>query len=486
MSILDDIIAHYDLDETSGVTVSDSSVNENDGSVSHVRVLNGAVSGLLGTCADLTQGNDTITLAEVEQTGAFTMNVWFKTSNSSTQDLIGSNGHSRAQLRNGGAIIRFVIRNGTSGDKNVGNWANDEWNMLTLRYEGSGGVARASFNGNNLGTIPVGSVGGSPNVNIGHFGFSYGDFLADHVTLWQRYISDEEIDDLYNSGEGLEFPFSGTPTPSATTQAADEITSSTARLNGELTEIGEEDDVDVFFQYREDGESTWLETTKQNLSSTGTFNSTVSSLAPGLLHEFRAVVEWDDGEQTELGSILTFTTDEAPSPFFDVSITSTNSPVGQGNELQVNVNVENTGAIQGSQNVTLRFGTQGNVVDTIENITLDPDADTDIQLTYTIPSEQSPSSYTVWVQSDDGTASTSVTVTETLFGTVELTLPLADEVPEGKYVVIKDETGEASLHNIIIRRKGSDLIDGEEQIIITSNYASVGLISNGTDKWHII
>ncbi len=110
---------------------------------------------------------------------------------------------------------------------------------------------------------------------------------------------------------------SGYTPPTVETDAATSVDHDSAQLNGELTSLGDDATVDVYFQWREDGSGTWDNSTAaQEKSSTGTFNATISSLDASTDYEFRAVVE---GTQTVYGDTLEFTTTAAP---VDVTITA--------------------------------------------------------------------------------------------------------------------------------------------------------------------
>lgn len=68
---------------------------------------------------------------------------------------------------------------------------------------------------------------------------------------------------------------------------------------------------------------------------------------------------------------------------------------------------------------------------------------------------------------------------------ITVTLPLAS-VGNGKRVIIKDESGTATIGAISIARSGSDLIDGQTSESLTTNYESITLVSDGVSKWFII
>ncbi|MFO7792531.1 MAG: N-acetylmuramoyl-L-alanine amidase [Candidatus Saliniplasma sp.] len=66
-------------------------------------------------------------------------------------------------------------------------------------------------------------------------------------------------------------------------------------------------DVQVFFRYKESGDTTWQETQSQQITSEGMFYEYVSGLKSDTEYEFEAVVQWDSEE--DVGLIETFRTD---------------------------------------------------------------------------------------------------------------------------------------------------------------------------------
>lgn len=90
-------------------------------------------------------------------------------------------------------------------------------------------------------------------------------------------------------GDQLEFVY--IESPSVITMNASDMTTDSAVLHGELTELGAADEVDVYFQYREEGEASWNETQDQTLSEPQGFNETLSDLRSKKVYEFRSVAE---------------------------------------------------------------------------------------------------------------------------------------------------------------------------------------------------
>ena len=88
------------------------------------------------------------------------------------------------------------------------------------------------------------------------------------------------------------------------------------------------------------------------------------------------------------------------------------------------------------------------------------------------------------------TSTATASIENTLIGVsasaaIDIRFPSAGSYVNGQYFLIKDEAGNANVHNITIKASGSQTIDGETAIILESPYASVNLYANGTDKFFI-
>jgi len=211
--------------------------------------------------------------------------------------------------------------------------------------------------------------------------------------------------------ESITVTYESEDIPSVSTLEASSIGLDEATLNGELTEIGEETEVDVFFEHREEGESDWTETDKEELTETGEFDYELEELDDDTEYEFRAVVEWDNGEERNEGSIETFTTEES-NPVFEVEITNTNSPVSQGSTLTVDADIDNTGNDEGTKDVTLYYDTDDNDVDVKEDVTIGEGDTESVTLEHSIDDEEDTGDYDIWVKTEDDEDSVEITVQE--------------------------------------------------------------------------
>ena len=147
---------------------------------------------------------------------------------------------------------------------------------------------------------------------------------------FKAYIEDDQGERL-NEGSTLTFTTDVKQTGSVATDPASNVGSNSAQLNGELTDLGDFDEADAFFRYRETGATEWTETTVQTLTEPQTFDETVSGLDPETEYEFKAVADFDGEEET--GTVNTFTTlEESP----DAEIVNRTSPL-EGSEYQSDI-----------------------------------------------------------------------------------------------------------------------------------------------------
>ena len=136
--------------------------------------------------------------------------------------------------------------------------------------------------------------------------------------------------------------FVTTGTLAVATSAASGVGTTTATLNGNLTSLGPNASVNVYFQY---GLTTSYGSTTaaQSKSSAGTFNAAISGLTASTTYHYRAVAV---GSTTVYGSDMTFTTAAVPSIAVTTSaatgVTSTTATLNGsltslGADLSVNV-----------------------------------------------------------------------------------------------------------------------------------------------------
>ena len=190
--------------------------------------------------------------------------------------------------------------------------------------------------------------------------------LDDDTEYEFRAVIDDTGGETLDTGDTLTFTTDEKQVGSVATDPASNVGSDSAQLNGELTDLGDYDEADAFFRYRETGASEWTETTVQTLSSAQVYDETVSGLDPETEYEFKAVADFDGEEET--GDTLTFTTEEE-SP--DAEIVNRTSPL-EGSEYQSDI-INHVFDVEinedGDYTVTIEVDDEEKFTDNIDNAT---------------------------------------------------------------------------------------------------------------------
>lgn len=217
----DSLVAYYSLNDTlldvsgnlSNTLINNSATYTANGKIGGGMTFNGASSNLTGARLD-----------RLENTGAFTINLWFNQTTISNYDML----FAKATGTSGGysANIFTYTDNRIYLDTNTVTNARgffayntlvqaNRWYMLTMVYNGSGAnntyKLKAYLNGteiglNYTGTIPTTAVNNTNNISIGS---NYGELNSwfegriDEVAIWNRNLSPAEITQIYNNGVGL-------------------------------------------------------------------------------------------------------------------------------------------------------------------------------------------------------------------------------------------------------------------------------------------
>jgi len=156
-------------------------------------------------------------------------------------------------------------------------------------------------------------------------------------------------------------------TVSTNSISSDDIDQRTLDVSGKVDTIGDYAEVgfDVFFEYRQQGDTAWQTTSRQQASSTGTFTETIDQLVEETTYEVRFV--GDFGGDNVSGSTVTATT---LAPVFELNIDSINDFLQEDRILTVEYSATNTGTVESTQDITLAFDTQSNIVDTDSGVTV--------------------------------------------------------------------------------------------------------------------
>lgn len=184
--------------------------------------------------------------------------------------------------------------------------------------------------------------------------------------------------------------------------------------------------------------------------------------------------DWENiwATQDEDYPTLQFTLEPA---FFEVLIDSTNSPITQGSVLEVDFTVNNTGDAGDEQDIDLEFESEGNIVNTVVDLSVAGGGTESGQLTYSVPSDQDPDEYDIWVKSEDDSATDTVTV-EVATGTVSGSVTVLGDPLEDAEIYIVDSGSDEVIEKVTTNENGeftsSDIETGKTVHVTAQNPAN--------------
>ena len=209
----DGMVSYYKLDENAANTTVADSHGTNTGTASTNTANLYDASGKINSAYDFDGSNDYIHLTDLNPNfNSITLNAWIKTSGESNGIIIGSQvgGPSNDLLLV--VMDNLVIgrRQNSSGNNDV-TWAtsiaDSDWHMITLTIDSTDGMI-LYVDGDSKDTNPYVSSATRQNWEIGSYNDgsdAFFDGLIDEVGIWNRTLNSIEINELYNSGDGLTY-----------------------------------------------------------------------------------------------------------------------------------------------------------------------------------------------------------------------------------------------------------------------------------------
>jgi hypothetical protein len=215
-SLLDNLVAYWKLDETSGPRI-DSAGSSNLADNGGV----GSATGKVGNAASF-DGSNYLSLtsnSNVQITGDFTIACWvYLATLTTTRQMFVTkdNSSDREYILYIAIDNRFTFRIHSVGTLiNSATAAQDTWYFLLGDYRASDNRIRLIVNNGTPNTLT-----GSNSATVGSAEFQIGarEFIGfeepvlsggriDEVGIWKRLLTPAEISILYNSGSGITFPF---------------------------------------------------------------------------------------------------------------------------------------------------------------------------------------------------------------------------------------------------------------------------------------
>jgi hypothetical protein len=203
----DNYIGVWHMEETSGTTAKDSSINSRNGTANNARVFTSAIAGQIGTGADFSQGDDWILGPSITLPMTFTYSVWaYKSSQAAWHALITVGGD----------------RDFTTVDNNnLGFWDGstrdftvlpnlNAYYYLVVTYDGS--QMRLFRNGTQVGntvTMSLGSYNGA--IRFGSW--------TDATDFWDGYLDEIRLSGVPRSAEWIATEYNNQSNPGPGTDA---------------------------------------------------------------------------------------------------------------------------------------------------------------------------------------------------------------------------------------------------------------------------
>jgi len=250
MSLLTSIVGYYKFDENSGTSVGDATGVGNSGTFSGTTPY--YKTGKINAGGNFNGSDTNVTFTSVSSQNSLsqlTVSVWVNIAGNGLnglgriiQKLNASNGYFQINMESSTTTIVFSASWATT----VGIWrytapSQNVWHHIAVTYDGSSVNNVPTFYIDNASQslassqTPAGSrTTDDTNMYIGNRGDTTRTFngTIDEIGLWSRLLSSSEISQLYNGGNGLQYPFGvNVPVANFASGSAPQPSSSAAIIN---------------------------------------------------------------------------------------------------------------------------------------------------------------------------------------------------------------------------------------------------------------
>jgi hypothetical protein len=318
MALKDNLVAYYKLDETSGTTATDS-LGSYNGTNNGATINQG---GKIGKAYDFDGSNDYISSNGVfSSLTSFSFSAWINPDvvNISQQEIFNqgtSNYPQPYDISLNNQTIRFVVGNSSQvSEISTGNVVSaGNWYHIVCTYNSSTNALKIYVNN------------GAPTTGTNSRSFSYAgssyigrradahyfNGRIDECAIWNKELTSTEVSELYNSGDGLTYPFVSTPT--VTTGVASSIGTSSATVSGEVVSDNGSTITERGICASKTSPPTTSDIKVTTTGTTGEFSCNLSGLDDDTTYYAKAYAINSEG--TGYGDEINFTTEELTSLLF--------------------------------------------------------------------------------------------------------------------------------------------------------------------------
>jgi hypothetical protein len=220
MSLSDGLVAFWRMEESSGTRADEvgsidltdnNTVTQATGKIGNAAQFTAANSEYLSsTSSSLSTGGGSFSVAA----WVYLDTIWVN-NHAVSKGVFGDNGNEFRLGVNDSNKAEFIVYNGNDAytiRNNDTSVTEDAWHLLVGVYDAAEdelSIYLDNISGYTAGSIPSPNSNSNPFV-VGrgvHFSAAYFDGRIDAIGFWSRALTSEELDELWNAGDGLEYPF---------------------------------------------------------------------------------------------------------------------------------------------------------------------------------------------------------------------------------------------------------------------------------------
>ena len=224
MALIDNILAYYKLDDVNDSVASYALTNNNSVAFN---------AGKIGNGGDLGASNSTKSLSRDDSYGLNrlslrSMSFWFKLatapSSGNTQTLTrflfatNTGNYTDVSYRNNAGTYEMVINPSPATFTVAQTLTVGTWYHLVITHDGTGTTNAIKLyldtvnilNGNSWDTSDFSALTTRLAIGADHALTNLSSGIFDEYGLWNKILSTDEISELYNGGNGLQYPFTTT------------------------------------------------------------------------------------------------------------------------------------------------------------------------------------------------------------------------------------------------------------------------------------
>lgn len=221
-ALTDSLVSYYKLDESSGnasdstanaLTLTNTSVTYTTGKINNGATLSGAAGARLVSSA-----------ANFDNLTEFTYATWIKITTNRANNFVISKNDKWTRLNLSGTVEGNIATTATSPSSITTNTlSTGTWYYIVFTYSDSGDRKIHIYIDGTEATYATQLVGTGTLISDSASDFVVGNYtgstlnfagMEDEVGIWSRALTSTEVTTLYNSGTGIQYPFTSVSTPS--------------------------------------------------------------------------------------------------------------------------------------------------------------------------------------------------------------------------------------------------------------------------------